>query len=605
METVREDSDIDYDYFDDDDDDDDGDDKAFQTTIPSVSIPSQPRPSTVERMSIDPMAAKKKYSNPNQPLPRSIPSQPRPSNKRPIVVETVREDSDIDYDYFDDDDDDDDGDDKAFQTMIPSVSIPSQPRPSTMERMAFDPMATPLPRSIPSQPRPSTVERMSFDPMATKKKYSKPRQPPSRGNTTTMVEVARYNLPSFQTTTTTLVVAKGSVLSFQGSVIVNAANVGCLSGGGVDGAISRAGGRNLQHDRYQLPILAHNPDIRCHEGRAVLTGPNDYGPLLPLYIIHAVGPNFQKAPQVTGLERLRSAYQSALDLACQHRLETVGFSLLSAGVFRGPLSLSELFLPSVEAIRDWAAEASTPSNNTSGSVCTSGVKEIHLCAFTEQECFELQQVCDRILLLPPATAVFSQDEPLSSRRGIISSSVPPQLLFSTPPPGVVSIQTDTRKRTDAKPEVSMILETKLQEEPSTTTLLPFAVEAQESESIPPPIATTTLIESFLVLLGGISEKLRRNKDTPILLLDVLLEVWDVLQFVWKLLQFVWKLFQGTISVLIYVVSNIYNQSSILVETIQDRWDRFLQDYKGIEASDYIDRNDFIEHVRYESIPIYE
>ena len=86
-------------------------------------------------------------------------------------------------------------------------------------------------------------------------------------------------------------------------------------------------------------------------------------------------------------------------------------------------------------------------------------------------------------------------------------------------------------------------------------------------------------------------------------------VWKLFQFVWKLLfqgSLVWKkLFQGTISVLIYVVSNIYNQSSILVETIQDRWDCFLQDYKGIEASDYIDRNDFIEHVRYESIPIYE
>ena len=52
-----------------------------------------------------------------------------------------------------------------------------------------------------------------------------------------------------------IIVAKGSVISFTGAAIVNAANTGCIGGSGVDGAINEAGGRALRQARKALPIV--------------------------------------------------------------------------------------------------------------------------------------------------------------------------------------------------------------------------------------------------------------------------------------------------------------------------------------------------------------
>lgn len=53
-----------------------------------------------------------------------------------------------------------------------------------------------------------------------------------------------------------LFVSQGSVVAFEGDAIVNAANKGCLGGGGVDGAITSAGGEELARARQNLPILS-------------------------------------------------------------------------------------------------------------------------------------------------------------------------------------------------------------------------------------------------------------------------------------------------------------------------------------------------------------
>ena len=63
--------------------------------------------------------------------------------------------------------------------------------------------------------------------------------------------------------------AKGSVVEYTGTAIVNAANEGCLGGGGVDGAITAAGGEALHAAREALPVL--DGGIRCPTGQSKLT----------------------------------------------------------------------------------------------------------------------------------------------------------------------------------------------------------------------------------------------------------------------------------------------------------------------------------------------
>lgn len=119
--------------------------------------------------------------------------------------------------------------------------------------------------------------------------------------------------------TITLNIVRGSVLDFAApppssssqprriGAIVNAANEGCLGGGGVDGAINTAGEKALWQDRNALPILdgrASRPRQRaggraaicCRTGDAVMTGPaphqSNYGALHVPYVIHAVGPAY-------------------------------------------------------------------------------------------------------------------------------------------------------------------------------------------------------------------------------------------------------------------------------------------------------------------------
>ena len=147
--------------------------------------------------------------------------------------------------------------------------------------------------------------------------------------------VASYRIPSLHPFH--LIVSRGSVVNFShpsnptSSAIVNAANEGCLGGGGVDGAIGAAGGINLLADRQALPLVG--PGIRCNTGSAVLTGPNSYDKLHTSYVIHAVGPNYSSVKNYNEGDTLLSlAYTSSLTCAESVHIEAIAFSLLSAGV---------------------------------------------------------------------------------------------------------------------------------------------------------------------------------------------------------------------------------------------------------------------------------
>lgn len=122
---------------------------------------------------------------------------------------------------------------------------------------------------------------------------------------------------------------QGDITAQRVDAVVNAANHSLLGGGGVDGAIHRAGGprilarcRDLRRDRY--------PD-GLPTGESVATTGGD---LPARWVIHTVGPTWAKTKDKSPL--LRSCYASSLRVADELGAATVAFPLISSGVYRWP-----------------------------------------------------------------------------------------------------------------------------------------------------------------------------------------------------------------------------------------------------------------------------
>jgi O-acetyl-ADP-ribose deacetylase (regulator of RNase III) len=161
------------------------------------------------------------------------------------------------------------------------------------------------------------------------------------------------------TSTTTLVrIARGTILAYSGAAIVNAANEGCVTGFGVDEAINRAAGDyDIKQARRELN--------GCDTGCAKSTGAFQHDKVQ--HIIHAVGPVYRYRFGVqhgtpAAEEWLESrdallaiAYRAALLEAERLGAETVGFSLLSAGVFRGEKPLLDVLRIACESIAQFDA----------------------------------------------------------------------------------------------------------------------------------------------------------------------------------------------------------------------------------------------------------
>lgn len=121
---------------------------------------------------------------------------------------------------------------------------------------------------------------------------------------------------------------KGDITKQHVDAIVNAANTSLLGGGGVDGAIHRAGGQAILEECIKIG----NRQSGCAVGEAVIT---TAGNMPAKFVIHTVGPVWSKSN--TGADALLSnAYQNSLQLATQNNIKSIAFPNISTGVYHFP-----------------------------------------------------------------------------------------------------------------------------------------------------------------------------------------------------------------------------------------------------------------------------
>ncbi len=121
---------------------------------------------------------------------------------------------------------------------------------------------------------------------------------------------------------------KGDITKISVDAIVNAANTSLLGGGGVDGAIHRAGGKEILEECIKI----RNRQGGCKTGQAVYT---TAGNLPANYVIHTVGSVWKDGLQ-NERELLSNCYQNVLQIAQELKIKTISFPNISTGVYGFP-----------------------------------------------------------------------------------------------------------------------------------------------------------------------------------------------------------------------------------------------------------------------------
>lgn len=127
---------------------------------------------------------------------------------------------------------------------------------------------------------------------------------------------------------TKIEILKGDITKVTVDAIVNAANTSLLGGGGVDGAIHRAGGQAILDDCRK--IIARQGG--CKTGKAVIT---TAGNLNAKFVIHTVGPVWNGGQKDEKL-KLADCYKNSLQLAVDNNCKTIAFPCISTGVYKYP-----------------------------------------------------------------------------------------------------------------------------------------------------------------------------------------------------------------------------------------------------------------------------
>ncbi|NOU95930.1 O-acetyl-ADP-ribose deacetylase [Paenibacillus sp. LMG 31456] len=123
-------------------------------------------------------------------------------------------------------------------------------------------------------------------------------------------------------------VIKEDITKAKTDCIVNAANTSLLGGGGVDGAIHRAGGKEILIECMKI----RDRQGGCPVGEAVIT---TAGKLDAKFVIHTVGPVWNNGKS-NEEEKLKDCYMNTLDLANQYNIESIAFPNISTGIYKFP-----------------------------------------------------------------------------------------------------------------------------------------------------------------------------------------------------------------------------------------------------------------------------
>jgi O-acetyl-ADP-ribose deacetylase (regulator of RNase III) len=143
-------------------------------------------------------------------------------------------------------------------------------------------------------------------------------------------------------------VIKGDITKISADVIVNAANSSLLGGGGVDGAIHRAGGPEILEACRKI-IARHGG---CKTGEAVIT---TAGRLSAKYVIHTVGPVWNGGSE-NEKELLTNCYLNSLKLAGKNNCESIAFPNISTGIYGYPKEAAAVV--AVKTVRDFLVSSS-------------------------------------------------------------------------------------------------------------------------------------------------------------------------------------------------------------------------------------------------------
>lgn len=130
-----------------------------------------------------------------------------------------------------------------------------------------------------------------------------------------------------------ITILQADITKIEVDAIVNAANSSLLGGGGVDGAIHRAGGSAILEECK----IIRSKQGPCPTGKAVITSA---GSLPAKFVIHTVGPIWNSNDEANCRTLLADCYKNSLQLAVENGLSTISFPNISTGIYGFPKKLA-------------------------------------------------------------------------------------------------------------------------------------------------------------------------------------------------------------------------------------------------------------------------